>query len=48
MTAGISSAFVIVKLLDAEAGCLHEDLSQRQDDLVPLGGIQPFQPAVVE
>src|SRR5665647_2446499 len=44
-TAGIISALVIVKLLDAEAGCLHEDLSQCRDDLVPLGGAQPFQPA---
>src|ERR1700682_6163279 len=46
--AGITSALVIFKLLDAEAGRLHEDLSQHRDDLVPLGGGHPFQPAVVE
>src|SRR4029077_1949011 len=47
-TAGITSALVIFKLLDAEACRLHEDLGQHRDDLVPLDGGHPFQPAVVE
>src|ERR1700682_6325328 len=47
-TAGITSALVIFKLLDAEAGRLHKDLGQHRDNLVPLGGGHPFQPAVVE
>ena len=36
--AGISSALVIVKLLDAEARRLHQDLSQYRDDFVSLRG----------
>ena len=47
-TAGITSALVIFKLLDPQAGRLHEDLSQYRDDLVPLGGCHPFQPVFVE
>src|SRR5215468_1835668 len=35
---GISSELVIFKLLDVEAGRLHQDLSQYQDDLVLLRG----------
>src|SRR6516165_3476755 len=34
--AGISSELVIFKLLDTEAGRLHQDLSQYQDGLVSL------------
>src|ERR1700724_1210882 len=46
--AGISSELVIFKLLDVEAGCLHQDLSQYQDDLVSLRGTQSFRSFGVE
>jgi hypothetical protein len=41
MVAGISSALVIIKLLDVEAGRLHQDLRQCRDDLAPTGGSNP-------
>src|SRR6516165_5791995 len=40
--AGISSELVIFKLLDVEAGRLHQDLSQYQEDLFSLRGTHPF------
>src|ERR1700751_3471294 len=39
---GISSKLVIFKLLDVEAGRLHQDLSQYQDDLFSLRGTHSF------
>jgi hypothetical protein len=48
MTIGISSALVIVKLLDVDARRLHEYLSQCRYDLVPIEAAQPLQPAVFE
>src|SRR6516162_11894438 len=46
--AGISSELVIFELLDIEAGRLHQDLSQYQDDLVSLRGTHSFQSFGVE
>src|SRR5579862_3964963 len=46
--AGISSELVIFKLLDIEAGRLHQDLSQYQHGLVSLRGAHSFRSFGVE